>query len=481
MSRNGIGVVSVACFNLTIHPFSFTLGCQTRVVLLCHAPRVPTGGKVSLWRSCGHTLFGGVVIATGCVRGRFVRDMEMFAVGSLDGSALVLLTLGGIFLLGVVTHRVGSWVPLPRISFLLLIGLALGPLGLDVLSPSGHHQWLAVPADIALVMVGFLLGGHFTLEAVRQHGQLVLWFSLAITIISVLVVFAGLLALGAPLEVAILLAGIATATDPAAVMDVIKETRSKGLFTQTLVGIVAIDDALGLIAFSVLLAFTSTLNGVAGWGHFMMSLWEVGGALMIGGGVGWIMARTLMYQYAEECPQQKDRLFMETLGFVLLCGGISIYLHVSFLLSSMMLGVMVVNTIPRRCVAVFHAIEGVIWPFLTLFFVFAGASLQPDSLPQIGMIGVGYVVFRIMGRVVGGWVGGQGAQATPGMRLWMGAALMPQAGIALGMALIAVQHFPHLRETVLPIVVGSTVFFQIVGPIMTRMALVRAKETGSLP
>ncbi len=239
-------------------------------------------------------------------------------------------------------------------------------------------------------------------------------------------------------------------------------------------GIVAIDDALGLIAFSILLAVAQSINGGAEWGHVLFSIWEIGGALLLGGGLGFIMARTLSYLHKENCPQQKDRIFMDTLGFVLLCGGLAFYFKLSFLLASMMLGMVVVNMIPKNCVEIFHAIEGIAWPFLTLFFVFAGASLQPDSLPQIGMIGLGYVVLRILGRIFGGWIGGIKTEKV--MRNWMGLALMPQAGIALGMALIAVQQFPHLQETILPIVIGSTVLFQIIGPILTRLALFRAKE-----
>jgi Kef-type K+ transport system membrane component KefB len=330
--------------------------------------------------------------------------MDFFDTNSINGPAPILLILGGIFLLGVMTDVFGEWIRLPRISLLLLIGLALGPLGLNVISTNGEHQWLSVSADIALVMVGFLLGGHFTRDAIREQGSLVLLFSLSIVMVSILVVFSGLLLFGASVEVALLLAGIATATDPAAIVDVIKETRAKGLFTKILMGIVAIDDALGMIAFSILLAVAHSMNGGTGWEHILVSIWEIGGALVLGGGLGFIMARTLSYMHPEECPKHKERVFMETLGFVLLCGGLAIYFKVSFLLASMMLGVVVVNIIPWNCVQIFHAIEGIAWPFLTLFFVFAGASLQPESLPQIGLIGLGYVMFRILGRVLGGWI-----------------------------------------------------------------------------
>ncbi|MBF0193046.1 MAG: cation:proton antiporter [Magnetococcales bacterium] len=400
--------------------------------------------------------------------------MNLIDFSSIDSPASVLLILGGVFILSVIADFLGEWIRLPRISFLLLIGLAVGPLGLNIIATNGEHQWLSVTADIALVMVGFMLGGHFTISAIRENGISVLWFSIGIVVASIVVMFVGLLFLGASVEVALLLAGIATATDPAAVIDVIKETRAKGLFTNTLMGIVAIDDALGLIAFSILLAVAQSINGGADWGHVIFSLWEIGGAIILGGSLGFIMARTLSYLHKENCPQQKDRIFMDTLGFVLLCGGLAFYLKLSFLLASMTLGMVVVNMIPKNCVQIFHAIEDIAWPFLTLFFVFAGASLQPDSLPQIGMVGIGYVVLRIVGRISGGWIGG--IKSSSVMRNWMGLALMPQAGIALGMALIAIQQFPHLQDTILPIVIGSTVLFQIIGPILTRLALLKANE-----
>ncbi len=388
-----------------------------------------------------------------------------------------LLTLGGVFLLGAFTDTFGRQLRIPRITLLLCIGLILGPLGFDALSPGGNHKWLSVTADIALVMVGFLLGSHFTFDSIREHGRSVMLFSIAIVAASVLVMIGGLVLLGATLEVALLLAGIATATDPAAIVDVIKETRAKGRFSDTLLGIVAIDDALGLIAFSILLAIAHSLNGATGWEHLLISIWEIGGALLLGGGMGYLMVRIFTLTYLEQCPEHKEMVLMETLGFVLLCGGLAIYLKVSFLLSAMMMGTVVVNMIPRSCLEIFHAIEGISWPFLTLFFIFAGASLQPDSLPQIGLIGFGYVLFRMLGRFVGGWIGGTAARSDPGMRRWMGTALLPQAGIALGMALVAAQNFPHLSEIILPIVIGSTVLFQLIGPLLTRKALIQVGET----
>ena len=173
--------------------------------------------------------------------------------------------------------------------------------------------------------------------------------------------------------------------------------------------------------------------------------------------------------------QQGEPTLVEALGVVFLCGGIAIWLKVSFLLASMVLGIVVTN-LARHHTRPFHAIENIEWPFLILFFVLAGASLHIKSLSQIGLVGSAYIILRIIGRFLGAWGGGAISHAEPLLRRWMGMALMPQAGIALGMALVVTQRFPHLGKIILPVVIGATVIFEVIGPVLTRIALVRVGE-----
>jgi Kef-type K+ transport system membrane component KefB len=147
------------------------------------------------------------------------------------------------------------------------------------------------------------------------------------------------------------------------------------------------------------------------------------------------------------------------------------WLGVSFLLASMVLGSVVAN-LARHHARPFHAIEGIEWPFMILFFVLAGASLHVEALYQIGLVGAAYILLRIMGRLFGSWAGGAISHAEQPMRRWMGMALMPQAGVALGMALVVIQRRPDLGEIILPVVIASTVLFEVIGPVLTRSALV---------
>jgi len=390
----------------------------------------------------------------------------------MDDVAITLTTLGVLLLLGLVTDALGRRTPLPRVTLLLIFGFLMGPSVLDLL-PSLGEKWFHVVADMALVMVGFLLGGKLTLPSMRRHGRLVLWISIGSVVATAAAMLVGLLLVGVRVDVALLLAGIAPATAPAATADVVHEVRAHGRFSRTLLGIVAVDDAWGLILFSLVL---TAAHGCGEQGGNAVSLvagaWELGGALVLGIGLGIPMA------YLTGRIQPGEPTLVEALGLVFLCGGIAIWLDVSFILASMVLGGVVAN-LARHHTRPFHAIEGIEWPFMILFFVLAGASLHIDALYHVGLIGSAYIILRVIGRVLGAWVGGVISGATPLVRRWMGMALMPQAGVALGMALVATERCPNVGEIVLTVVIAATVVFELIGPVMTRIALVRAGEVRS--
>jgi Kef-type K+ transport system membrane component KefB len=387
----------------------------------------------------------------------------------VDSTAETLITVGVLLLLGLVTDAIGHRTRLPRVTLLLIFGFAIGPSGLDFISPS-DGKWFSVVADMALIMIGFLLGEKLTLSSLREHGKFVLWLSIAEVVGTALVVLVGLLLIGLRMDIALLLAGIAAATDPAATTDVVRESKADGAFTRTLLGIVAVDDAWGLIVFSLILTAVQAFSGQAeSIGQLLTGAWELGGALLVGIGLGIPMA------YLTGRIKPGEPTLVEALGLVFLCGGIAIWLEVSFLLASMALGCVVAN-LAHHHMRPFHAIEGIEWPFMILFFLLAGASLHIEALYQIGRVGAGYIAFRTIGRLVGAWVGGAISHAGPLMRRWMGMALLPQAGVALGMALVATHRRPDVADVIFSVVIASTVLFELIGPVVTRSALVHVGE-----
>ena len=305
---------------------------------------------------------------------------------------IVLITLGALFLLGLAADVVGRRTRLPRVTLLLGCGLLVGRSGLDLL-PAEAQSWYEFLTITALTMVAFLLGGSLSLETLARHGRAILAVSIAVVVATLIVVGAGLWALGFGLPLALALAAIAPATDPAATQDVIRQAGAEGEFADTIKGVVAVDDAWGLLAFSFVMVAVGMLDGAGRLDHLMQAAWEIGGAIALGVCVSLpAAAATGRLQPGE--PQQS-----EALGVVFLSAGLSIWLDVSFLLAGMTAGAVVVNT-ARHHVRPFHEIENIEWPFMVLFFVLAGASLEVDSLSSLGALGAAYIGLRILARVI---------------------------------------------------------------------------------
>lgn len=393
-------------------------------------------------------------------------------MGFMEETGRTLVILGSLLLLGLATDAIGHRSRLPRVTLLLIFGFIVGPGVLDFISPT-DSQWFSVVGDMALVMIGFLLGEKLTVSSLRKIGKFVIWISIAEVIITAIAVMAGLLLIGVRIDIAFLLAGIATATAPAATAAVVHEMRANGRFTRTLLGIVAVDDAWGLIVFSIMFTASEIVGGQGNAIALLLtSTWEIGGALSVGLFLGIPMA------YLTGRLQPGEPTLVEALGGVFLCGGIAIWLKVSYLLASMALGCVVAN-MARHHTRPFHAIENIEWPFMILFFVLAGASFHLQALYHIGLVGTVYIICRTIGRFLGAWAGGVISHSDPLMRRWMGMALIPQAGVALGMALVVTHRRPDLGETILPIVIAATVIFELIGPVLTRWAIVRAGEDRS--
>jgi Kef-type K+ transport system membrane component KefB len=378
-----------------------------------------------------------------------------------------LLSIGVLFLVGLIADVLGRRTHIPRVTLLILVGVLIGRSGLEML-PAELEHWYEFLAAAALTMVAFLLGGALSREKLKRHGREIVTVSIAVVTASVVIVGGGLWLMGVPVTMALLLAGISTATDPAATQDVVRQSGAKGRFPRLVLGIVAIDDAWGLIAFSLLLVAAKAMNGDGGLQVLLGGLWEIGGAIFIGAGLG-LPAAALTGRLRPGEPMQA-----EVLAVVFLCAGLATWIGVSFLLAGMVCGMIVAN-FARHHDRPFHEIENIEWPFMVLFFIVAGASLHTDGFVELGVIFGLYLALRAGARLLGGWTGGAMAGLPPTEQRWIGVALMPQAGVAVGMALVAGHHFPELRQQLLSITIATTIAFEIVGPILTQTALVRTR------
>ncbi len=375
-----------------------------------------------------------------------------------------LTTIGVILLMGLAVDALGKKTKLPRVTLLIVFGVIIGDSSLDLI-PMFIASNFEIIADMVLLMVGFLIGGKLNIEFLKQTGKESFLISLVAAVVTTSIVAFGLYILGVEIAVAIILGCIAAATAPAAIIDVILQNNYDTKFSKLTLSVVALDDAWGLIIFSFGLASVSILLGGSNHLELVVSAFkEIGGALLLGVVIGFPAS------YLTGRVKDGQPILMEALGLVFLLGGISLFFEVSFLISAITMGFIVTNFATHHEYP-FHAIEGIEWPFMSIFFVLAGASLDLASLMSIGYVGVAYILLRSIGKISGTYAGAVLGKSDKKTQKYLGMAMLPQAGVAIGMALVASNLFEQYAQTILNIVIASTVFFELFGPLFVKRAL----------
>ena len=350
-------------------------------------------------------------------------------------------------------------------TLLLIGGLIVGPSGLSLLPVSFIETWFPALTTIALALIGFLLGHQLSWPALKARGKTIIEISTCKVFGAALAVGTVLWLAGADPIVALLLAAIAPATAPTATYDVVRESGARGEIVDTLLSIVALDDVWGLLVFVVMMSLAGMLNGDSGAASGLVSSGVgIGGSLALGLLLGMPMA------YLTGRIRRGEPTLAEAMGFVLLGAGIAESLGFIPILTAMAMGATVAS-LARHHERPFDAIEGIEWPFMILFFVLAGASLEIRALPLVGGLTALYILARCFGIYVGTGIGVRLAGVEPASHKWLGLALFPQAGVAIGMALMASQRFPDYGSVVLQVALASTIALEIVAPIVTRQAL----------
>ncbi|MEZ5658815.1 MAG: cation:proton antiporter [Burkholderiaceae bacterium] len=401
-------------------------------------------------------------------------NTSLAAVSPVADAPIVLLMLGMILAASIAADLLAHRLHLPRISVLVLLGVMISAshaLPFMPVVPAWPSDLTDALVTLALVMVAFLLGGDLKIASLRRLGRPIAVLSLSVVIASVLVVSAGLILLGFPLEVAVGLGAIAAATDPAAVREVIHSAGNRHPWGLVILGVVAVDDAWGVIVFGLVMAALGFVTGGEGLSALAGATWEIGGALMLGLLVG-LPASALTGRLS---PGEPTRV--EAIAVVLILAGAAGAMHVSPLLAGMVAGMLVAN-LSRHHTRSLRAIEHIEWPFLVFFFVLAGAKLQFEHLPQIGTLLLAYVLLRVLGRWLGGLLASRwlrGSRHPSHLPPSLGLALTPQAGVALGMALLVTERFPQAAATLVPAAVAGTLVFEIGGPLLTAHILARTR------
>lgn len=365
---------------------------------------------------------------------------------------------------------------LPGVTAYILLGILLGPYLLDIISQQ-IYDLSSLISLIALGFIAFMLGESLSLEKLRRTGKSVLWISVFETIgacilITVVIYFG----LHQPFYVAVLLGGIAPATAPVATLLVVRECKARGTFTDTLLGVVSIDDAWGITIFAVCLA-VAKLSYTHGGNMSLLSyklvypLFEIMGSLLLGGVVAVALSK------ASQCVIDGTDILILVVSAILVVIGVSVSFGLSVLLANVALGAVHVNT-EHKAPMFFEKLREVDKLIYIMFFVLAGAHCELAALRHLGSLGLAYVICRMVGQVIGAFLGGLIAASDDRIKKYLGLALFPQAGVALGMALVVKDEFPQAADTIFTLIVATTVIFEIIGPVCTKYALSKAGETG---
>lgn len=386
-----------------------------------------------------------------------------------------LFSLGLILLIGLLAGKLVHRIKLPSVTAYLLLGILIGPSLLNLVSDSilGASGLIS---NLVLGFIAFSLGQNFSLEGFKKIGKTVLWISIfEATGAWILVTLAVFFLFRVPLYVALLFGAIASATAPAATVMVVREYKARGSFTDTLLGVVAIDDAWCLIIFAISLAIAKTVESADLMTNALFiktvsgALLHIFGAFLLGGFMSWMLSLFSIY------ARTRQEFLIYTLGFIFLNTGLATYFGLSLLLANMFLGAVLVN-VNRVSFKFFDTVRSVDSPLYLLFFILVGANLEIGRLATLGLLGAIYVLMRSAGKIGGAYLGGLISKAGQRFRKYIGLGLLPQAGVALGVALAAKATFPQWGGMILNTIIATTIVYELIGPVCTRFALDKAGE-----
>ena len=389
-----------------------------------------------------------------------------------------LTSLGLILLLALLAGHLVKVVRIPEVTGYILAGIALGPSILGWVSAENLLA-LEVLSEVALGLILFSIGSVFEFSRFRRLGRQFLNLTLVESALAAALVTIGVLVLGQPWQVALLLGAIAIATAPASTLMVIRELDSSGPLTDNLLGIIAVNNLFCITAYAVVAAAIDLASGLGGRSIFdalylaaYPLVWQLVGSAAWGYLVGMLLAG-----WSTQVRETGEMLILLA-GSILLCVGVSRLLDLSPLIASLAVGATMINLSggSRR---LFETLSGTDPPFYAIFFVLAGADLDLALVPAMGVVGLVYVGGRSLGKFAGAVAGARWLQLEPSVQRFLGFGLLAQAGLAVGLTLQIEGRYEAYAPSVSTVVLASVAIFEMFGPISTRFALMRAGEAAT--
>ena len=411
-------------------------------------------------------------------------DQLTHTITKLSGAHLnALFLLGLILFTGTVGGRILQKLRIPQVVGYIIAGILLGRSGLDIINKDVIEA-LAPFNYFALGIIGFMIGGELKTDVFRRYGKQFIAILLAEGVTAFIVVFVlvgllGSIFFGNPVyfwALGLLLGAIASATAPAATTDVLWEYKARGPLTTTVLGIVALDDALALMLFAIA---ASIVPGMLGAHASLLSaiarpVYEIGAGVIVGAVFSIILVK-LLRRYVE-----KDKILVFSLCSILFALGSALIMEIDMLLAAMVMGMVLVNQEKRLSKEVFKLVSGFATPFYILFFVLVGAKFDLHATTASAVfIAVIYLFGRTFGKMTGAYFGAKFSGAPASVVRYLPYCLFSQAGVAIGLSILASQIFPGaIGSSIIVIVTLTTFVVQLLGPSCVKYAVIRAQEAG---
>ena len=384
---------------------------------------------------------------------------------------MTYLYLALALMLCLLMSKLMKVVKLPNVTGYLVIGLIFGPYCLKVI-PADTLDSLGFISEIALGFIAFSIGAEFRISFLKKVGKSPVIIAILEAVGAVIVVDLVLIITGADPAFSVVLGAIAAATAPAATLMVVRQYKAKGPVTDTLLPVVALDDAAALMAFGLSVAVAKALQSSGAFSFtttVLKPLAEIFGALGIGAVLG--LGMVVLCKWF---TGRGNRLAI-TIAFILATSGICGLLGWSQLLACMMMSAVFCN-LSKASEVVFELTDRLTPPLFMLFFFLSGAALDLSILPAVGVTGALYVVFRVAGKMLGAFAGAKISRAPAVVAKYLGFTLVPQAGVAIGLATTAMTVVPEFGPQIRTIILCGTVIYELTGPVITKLALKKAGE-----
>ncbi len=384
---------------------------------------------------------------------------------------LSIILISALFV-GKLTH----WMKITAVVGYLITGVILGPEVTKIVHLNSEVMSMII--WFALGFVGFIIGGKLSLPQLRRNGKQIILIMLGGMIVPFIFVLLGIYLLKGSLTLGLIFGALATTSAPAGTIAVIYEYRARGKLTDGIIAVVGLDDAFGILVFAVTMAIVTAITAGSNSIMSIETLWpavkEIGGSILLGSVLGFVLT------FIAKLVHERIELFAITMALLIGGIGVSIYFEFSVILTCIIMGLILVNRLPNESRIIFRDLNQLTLVIFIVFFVTAGMELKINVLTGSGMLVLVYVLFRTAGKLSGPMFGAKLSKADKVLERYLGFGILPQAGVALGLALLASNKLsstnPEMAGWIITTITATTIIFEIIGPIGARFALIRSGE-----